>query len=457
MGGEHTVAWAEKRGPWYRVRFRDADGVVRTTPDKYRTKKEATDAAEEIDTDTRRGVFIDPKASRTSLEDWVAEWRDIHRVSPATKAKYDQYLDKHILPAFGQVGLDEVRRLAVKRWAGELSGRYAEATVRGIITLFSLVMTAAVEDKMVATNPIQGLRLADRRAHHRARPAKRRPTPTGEQVLAIAQRAGQLGGRVAYAMVIHAAFTGMRWGEITGLDRTNCHTHDRKLLIDPDTGSLHEVAGRLWLGPPKSDAAARRVDLPPFLAMLLEEIIDSHTHDQVFASPTGRWLRRSNFARRIWRPACDGDPERNRPPILPGAVFHGLRHFHKTLLDETGLPDVIVYERMGHHMPGVGGVYSHVTDTMRRQLIDELQACWVTLTHGGRRPAVTTTRAAIRLLPGQTTPSGSQPGGQPGALLPVTTTQAWSSDHDPHMGCVRGPVEHSAPVLLPTAVTNPTK
>jgi hypothetical protein len=157
------MAWAEKRGPSFRVRYRDADNVVRTTPDKYRTKKEAVAAAEEIDTDTRRGVFIDPKASRTSLSDWATQWRAVHRVAPGTSAKYDQYLDNHILPAFGQVGLDEIRRLAVKQWSGELSTRYAEATVRGIVTLFSLVMTAAVEDKMIATNPIQGLRLASPR------------------------------------------------------------------------------------------------------------------------------------------------------------------------------------------------------------------------------------------------------------------------------------------------------
>jgi integrase len=381
---ETIVAWAEKRGPWYRVRYRAPSGVVRTTPGKYATKKEATDAAKGIDTDTNRGEFIDPKAARTSLHDWSAQWRAVHRVSPGTKAKYDQYLDNHILPAFGKDGLDEIRRSMVKDWAGGLQGRYAEATARGIITLFSLVMTAAVEEKMLAANPIQGLRLPSRRSHRGRRRPRKRPIPGGEQVLAIAKRAGELGGRRAYVMVIHAAFTGMRWGEVTGLDRANCHPDHNHLLVDPDVGALHEVRGDMWLGAPKSDAAARRIDLAPFQCELLEETIDSHTHDQVFASPTGRWLRRSNFDRRIWRPASDGDPEQGWGPVLPGAVFHGLRHFHKTLLDELELPEVIVYERMGHHMPGIGGVYSHVTKPMRAQLINKLQARWIELTR--RRP-----------------------------------------------------------------------
>ena len=76
---------------------------------------------------------------------------------------------------------------------------------------------------------------------------------------------------------------------------------------------------------------------------------------------------------------CDGDPARGWPPVITGAVFHGLRHFHKTLLDEAGHPDVIVHERMGHQMPGIGGVYSHVTDAMRKRLITDLQRRWTTL------------------------------------------------------------------------------
>lgn len=374
------MAWTEKRGAWFRVRYRDASGAVRTTPDKYRTKTEAAAAAEEIDTDTRRGVFIDPEHARTSLADWVAQWRCAHLVAASTQAKYDHYLDGHILPAFGQISLDQIRRIAVKVWAIGLRARYSTATVRGIVTLLSLVLTAAVEERMIATNPIQGLRINEPRARqtngHAAQPSRRRPIPTTEQIPAIAHRAEILGGRSAYVMVLIAAYTGMRWGEISGLGRSNCHPKDLLIDIDPDIGALHEVGGRLWLGPPKTDAAARRIDLPAFLASLVGEIIDSHAHEQVFLTVEGQWHRRSNFGRRIWRPACDGDPHRGWPAIAPGAVFHGLRHHHKTTLDELHVEEVLKCERMGHHMPGISGRYSHVTDPMRHQLRTNLQHRW---------------------------------------------------------------------------------
>ena len=378
------MAWAERRGPWYRVRYRDAGGVVRTTPDKYRTKTEALAAAADLDTDHRRGTFIDPNHARTSLADWAAQWRTSHLVAASTQAKYDHYLDHHILPEFGRISLDQIRRSAVKHWAIGLRARYSLATVRGIVTLMSLVLNAAVEERMIAINPIQGLRMAEPRTRHRPqatlRQPPKRPIPTSTQVLQIADRTAILGGRSAQVMVITAAFTGMRWGEIAGLAKTSCHLDDLYLLVDPDTGSLHEVGGRMWLGPPKTDTAARRIDLPPFLATLLREVIDSHDHEQVFVSADGTWHRRSNFARRLWRPACDGDPDRNWPPILTGAVFHGLRHHHKTILDELGIHDVIKYDRMGHRMPGIAGVYSHVTDPMRTNVRESLQHYWTALT-----------------------------------------------------------------------------
>jgi integrase len=344
------MAWVEERGPWYRVRWRDADGGVHTTPDKYRTKKQALAGAEEMDTDQRRGLFIDPAAGRTPLAEWAATWRQVHRVAPSTKAKYDHYLDRHMLPAFGQVSLDGIARLTVKQWAGQLSDRYAPATVSGIITLLSVVLTAAVDERMLAINPIQGLRL-NTSPHLHAGPGQAgggrsrrvRPVPTGRQVLQIADRIGRSAGPNAAAMAITAAFTGMRWGELAGLAAHKCHTGNGYLLVEPDRGALHEVGGNLWLGPPKSQAAARRIDLPPFLADLLDQLIADRDGELVFVAADGGMLRRSNFARRIWRPACDGTPGlgeggRSVPPILSGAVFHGLRHHHKTMLDELDVP-----------------------------------------------------------------------------------------------------------------------
>ncbi|WP_189060262.1 hypothetical protein [Longimycelium tulufanense] len=60
---------------------------------------------------------------------------------------------------------------------------------------------------------------------------------------------------------------------MTGLQRPRLQLFDDDtghLIIDPDTGALHESDdGTLWLGPPKTPESARTISLPPFLVRLL--------------------------------------------------------------------------------------------------------------------------------------------------------------------------------------------
>jgi integrase len=60
-------------------------------------------------------------------------------------------------------------------------------------------------------------------------------------------------------------------------------------------------------------------------------------------------------------------------PILRDLTPHGLRHGLQTWMDEDGTPDVLKTERMGHEMPGMRGVYGHVSPGMRSQLQAALQ------------------------------------------------------------------------------------
>lgn len=47
-------------------------------------------------------------------------------------------------------------------------------------------------------------------------------------------------------------------------------------------------------------------------------------------------------------------------------------------MDEVGIPEVLKTERMGHEMPGMHGVYGHVSPGMRANLKAALQDRWET-------------------------------------------------------------------------------
>jgi ferredoxin len=63
-------------------------------------------------------------------------------------------------------------------------------------------------------------------------------------------------------------------------------------------------------------------------------------------------------------------------PVRSGLTPHGLRHGHQTWMEEAGISDLLRSERMGHEVPGMRGVYGHVSPAMRADLKAVLQERW---------------------------------------------------------------------------------
>ena len=54
---------------------------------------------------------------------------------------------------------------------------------------------------------------------------------------------------------------------------------------------------------------------------------------------------------------------------------HIFRHTHISLLTEIGIPLKAIMQRVGHHNPNTTlKIYTHVTETMQKELSDKLQA-----------------------------------------------------------------------------------
>jgi integrase len=82
-------------------------------------------------------------------------------------------------------------------------------------------------------------------------------------------------------------------------------------------------------------------------------------------------------------------------PVSPRLTPHGLRHGHKTWMDEDQIADVLKSERLGHEEPGMRAVYGHVSPVMRAELTDALQRRWQ---QSLRERARLAPRSSVRLL-----------------------------------------------------------
>ena len=385
------VAWVEKvsRNAW-RVRYWKIDGSLGSVAG-FRTKTAADDHAADMETAQRAGTFIDPAAGKTTVGEWVAEWLPSLDVDMRTEENYSSRLRCHILPRWSEVGLRDISSVQVASWIKSLHATgLAPTTVSSIKKLFAMMLADAVAERLIAYNPVQPRRRG-----------RGRPPRTVEKIWATPVEALQVADQVATCyhpcgalLILTAAWTGARWGELTGLHRKNVHLDDGRLVIDAAKGALHESeSGRLWLGPPKNASSARTITLPEFLTPLLRQHLETVDSEFVFVTPDGAWHRRSNFARRAMRPAADGNLTHARPrdavptarrasqselePVKPGLTFHGLRHSHKTWMIADGIPEIAQSRRLGHVLHDkIQETYSHVADEVEQRLLEALQDRW---------------------------------------------------------------------------------
>lgn len=63
-------------------------------------------------------------------------------------------------------------------------------------------------------------------------------------------------------------------------------------------------------------------------------------------------------------------------PFAKGLTPHGLRHTHRTMIEDLRTEKVLMDERMGHLDGSVSARYAHVTPGMRRRLMLGLTEQW---------------------------------------------------------------------------------
>lgn len=233
------MAWVEKHRGGYRVRYRLDDGTL-LTENGYTTRTTADDRATDIESDQRRGRFVDPRLAQTSIDEWIRSWSDAHHVTATTRATYDSHIRKHILPRWSGTALGDIARIAIKGWVNnQLRKALSDKSCQDIRVLFSMILAEAVDEGLIGTNPCRKLRIT----------FTERPYTTPNEIATIAARMPP----APRLIVLTAAYTGMRWGELAGLQWTHTHLNDTdpRIDIDPDEGALHELSGRLELGAPK--------------------------------------------------------------------------------------------------------------------------------------------------------------------------------------------------------------
>ena len=342
----------EKR---YVVHYRNPEGKSREKWEKR--KVDAEKFARNIATDIDRGAYIDPRSGRISVATWLAEVESAKASrQEATVARDRSLIDTHILPAFGNRQLASVKPVEGRRWVSELSATgLAADTVRKCHRLLANAFEVAVGDGLLVRSPATGTSL---------------PKPTRSEIRVIdLDQIAVLAAAIApryRALVLGAAFTGLRFGELAALRVGRLDMLRRNLRVEE---AVNEVEGRLVFGAPKTASSIRNVSMPKALvdelALHMSEFPPSDD-GLVFTAPSGGPLRRNNFRRRVWLPAVE---ESVGPPLR----FHDLRHSHAAVLIATGQHPKLIQTRLGHSsIRTTLDIYGHLFDGIDRAAADAI-------------------------------------------------------------------------------------
>jgi integrase len=332
----------------FQARYSLGDGRSRSAPSTFASEAEAERYLATVETDMARGTWLDPEAGEIRLDAYAPRWlveRPVE-LQPRTAEIYQHLLKRHIYPTFGSTTLGRITSAAVRSWNASLRDAGVGAvTVAKAYRLLKAILATAAEDELIPRNPCR------LKAAGVERSPERKPPSLAEVELIVEAIEPRY-----RALVLLAAWSGLRWGELAGLSRQR---------VDQLHGVIHVVeamvqlkAGRRYIGPTKSAAGRRTVAIPPHLWPEIEThlttYVDADPTALVFTKASGASLDRNNF-HTMWRRAT-------RAAGVPDYHFHDLRHLAATLAAVSGVTTRELMHRMGHSSSRAALIYQHATE-----------------------------------------------------------------------------------------------
>jgi integrase len=352
-----------KKGETYRVDWRDKKGNrYRQT---FELKKDAEDFLSQVKVDIKHGAFISAKTAPLFSE--VAEqWFENKRNRrPATLSAWRTHLDKHLLPALGDLRLSEidVGVIEAKRnqWLDAKNvrcedGHLSPQTVNKLLATLSGIFEFARKRKKCVGNvakDAERVRVGNGEITAEATSRRHDPDEVTEdevlnpaEILALIEQADAGYYRTLFML---AAFTGARHDELLALQWPDLDLENGKVTIRRSLSWARlpgeEVRPRFFQ--PKTKAGTRKVPLVPEVVHALKVWklqCPPGAGELVFPTPQGLPMHRGTVLRVGLYPAL-------RRAGLRRVDMHSLRHSFASGLIAQGAPVTEVQHYLGHEKP----------------------------------------------------------------------------------------------------------
>ncbi len=289
-------------------------------------------------------------AQGMTLTEYTARWIEQRNLKSGTTIEYRRIKANLIDPTIGTLPLRAVTADAVRTWHTGL-GTDKPTRNSHAYGLLHAVLKTAVIDGLLPTNPCQISRAMNV-------PAKRQAA-----ILAVAELAAvadAIQPPQLRAMVLVAAWQGLRWGELIELRRRDIDATIEVITVS--RAVTHRGKG-CSISTPKSGKGRTSIvveHIRPDLKHHLDMFAEDGPEGLVFpALRDGCHFNDSVFAKHLAPALASVGRE--------GVRIHDLRHFAGTMAAQVGnLPETMRY--LGHSTPGASLGYQHIAAGRDRQI-----------------------------------------------------------------------------------------
>ena len=353
-----TYSYETKAGKRWEARYRKPDGKT-ARKGGFHTKREATAYLATVEVSKLTGSYVAPSAGVATIETLGTDWLAAHQatVKASTFHSDESAWRIHVQPKWGSRKVGSIRHGEVVAWVAELAKAKSPTTVTRAHGVLAAILDTALRDRRISSNPARDVKLPRRQSATRS-------YLTHAQVELLAE------GSKHPDFVRFLAYTGLRWGEATGLRVRHVDQTKRRLFIEENAVVVN---GHVKVGTPKTHER-RSVVYPSFLAPAIAEAAEDKKPGDLLWGDGTTHLRPGN-AKSGWfvgavRRAQDADPD--FPRITP----HDLRHTAASLAISAGANVKAVQRMLGHASAAMtldrySGLFADDLETVATALDDQ--------------------------------------------------------------------------------------
>ena len=358
----------EKRGEnTYRLIVstgKNLDGSrARKTKTVHGSRKDAEVALAQFVVEANHGLI--PEGKSITFEEFFHVWQINYgekELAPSTYKRYVRMLETRILPYLGSFTLEKIKPTdlmklydmleqdtQIKRLAknnGERTFKpLSKKTILEHHRLISSMLHKAVYWQLIPFNP------AERVQPPRASRVKRRFYDDEQCKILLSNLNSLSENEMKYKVaIILDVFTGVRLGELMGLEWNDIDFKNKEIIINKASQYLPEKG--VYTKEPKTSSSYRNVSIPDSVIEMLQEYkkwYDSQKElcgefwndsDRLFIQDNGKPMHPDTVSKWFGKFI--------RKIGLPVINFHGIRHTNATLLISQNVDVAVVAARLGH-------------------------------------------------------------------------------------------------------------